>query len=125
MGGQTHSSQEMGYGNDVTQGQASGGHGAPEVVVQATVAEPHNLADTRPGRELAAEGEAGRNGVAKLQEWTSGVVVEKVMAKGKDCVKLNHAMPEVDLGDARSRAHLPCSSARGKFRVAVTKRDDR
>ena len=35
----------------------------------------------------------------------------KTRARGKGCVKLSRAL-EVDLNDARSRAHLPHSSAR-------------
>ena len=110
MVGQTRPAQETGYGNDVSQAQASGARGVLEVAVQAIVAVPHNFADTRPGRELAAEGEAGPYGVAKRQEWTSGEAVAKVRAKGKDCVKSSHAMSEVDLGGAHSRAHLRRSS---------------
>jgi len=123
--GQTRPAQETGYGNDVSQAQASGGHGALEVAVQAIVAVPHNFADTRPGRELAAEGEAGLNGVAKRQEWTNGGAVGKVRAKGKDYVKSSYAMSEGDLGGAHSRAHLLRSSARKRFRVSVAMRDDR
>lgn len=123
MVGQTRPAQETGYGNDVSQAQASGARGVLEVAVQATVAVPHNFADTRPGRELAAEGEAGPYGVAKQQEWTSGEAVAKVRAKGKDCVKSSHATSEVDLGGAHSRAHLRRSSEKKRFRVAVAMRD--
>lgn len=108
---QIRPSQGTAYGNDVSQAQVSGGHAVLEVAVQAIVAVAHNFADTRLGRELAAEGEAGPYGVAKRRGWTCGEAVGKVRAKGKDCVKSSHATSEVDLGGAHSRAHLLRSSA--------------
>jgi hypothetical protein len=75
------------------------------VAVQATVVVPHNFADKRPGRELAAEGEADSHGAAKWRECSSEVAVGKVRARGKGYAKSSQVTSE-DLGGARSRVHL-------------------